>query len=237
VLGSPLLLLLLLAPEEKPVPKFPIGRETTYLTGPLDSEGYINYVAALNERLGQGMTPEKNANALLWKALGPLPGGERIPAEYFKALGIEQPPERGDYFIALGSFVMDRLKLDGATWEAVEKQHDNACQQPWAAMDYPNIAGWLKANEKPLAMVIEASKRSEYFNPLVARRKEIGAHGDRLIDTQFGVSVHRSRELARALTSPCCGLRKANSMRRGKIWLHVIGSPDWLDAAHFLSTR
>ena len=39
------------------------------VTGPLDQEGYVDYPAALNDRLGKGVKPERNANVLLWKAL------------------------------------------------------------------------------------------------------------------------------------------------------------------------
>src|SRR6516225_9670041 len=53
--------------------KFTISKETTYVTGPLDKDGYIDYAAALNERLGQGVTPENNANVLLWRAMGLQP--------------------------------------------------------------------------------------------------------------------------------------------------------------------
>src|SRR5262245_55897881 len=59
--------------------RFTISKETTYVTGPLDKDGYIDYVAALNERLRQGVTPENNANVLIWKALGPRPEGKRMP--------------------------------------------------------------------------------------------------------------------------------------------------------------
>src|SRR5947209_3653818 len=31
------------AVDEKPVAKFPLGKDTTYVTGPLDTEGYIDY--------------------------------------------------------------------------------------------------------------------------------------------------------------------------------------------------
>ena len=53
------LLSLLVAAETKPAPKLPIGKETTYVTGPLDEDGYIDYEAALNDRLGKGIVPEK----------------------------------------------------------------------------------------------------------------------------------------------------------------------------------
>jgi hypothetical protein len=40
-------------------PNFTIGKETTYVTGPVDKDGYIDYAAALNERLGKGVTPRQ----------------------------------------------------------------------------------------------------------------------------------------------------------------------------------
>src|SRR2546423_1468368 len=71
---------------------FTISPETTYITEPLDAQGYPDYVTALNQRLSQGVTPENNANVLIWKALGPHPEGGTMPPEYFQWLGYE-PPE------------------------------------------------------------------------------------------------------------------------------------------------
>jgi hypothetical protein len=195
----PLLLLSLPAVEGQPAPKFPVGKETTYVTGPLDMEGYIDYEAALNDRLGKGITPEKNANVLLWKALGPTPeGGQRMPAQFFKRLGIEEPPKAGAYFIDLQVYMKDYLKLDPGAFDAIYDQQDRAGQRPWAAKEYPYIAAWLKANEKPLAVVAEATRRPEYFNPLVSRRNqnEPGSLINGLLPT-----VQKCRELARALTA------------------------------------
>src|SRR5262249_33733167 len=113
-----LVLSLLVPAESKPAPKFPLGKETTYVTGPLDKDGYIDYETALNERLGKGVTPDSNANVLIWKALGPRPEGARMPAEFFKALGIDEPPERGDYLVSSDSYAKDHLKLDKVEKEA-----------------------------------------------------------------------------------------------------------------------
>ena len=52
-----------------PVPLV-ISKETTYITEPLRSDGTPDYVAALNQRLSKGVTPENNAAVLFWKAAG-----------------------------------------------------------------------------------------------------------------------------------------------------------------------
>jgi hypothetical protein len=190
--------------EAKPAPQkrkphFTVSKETTYVTKPLDADGYIDYAAALHERLHRGVTPDNNAVVLLWKAFGPHPEGAKMPEQFFKWLEIDAPPERGDYFIALGKFVKERRKLDQLDWKDPIFQEQTDCsQRSWKPDQHPDIAAWLKANEKPLALVIEASKRSQYYSPLVPKRTEKkGSSG------LFGAllpGVQKCRELANALT-------------------------------------
>jgi hypothetical protein len=196
--GTSLLLLSLVVAQDKPAPKFSISKETTYVTGPIDKDGYIDFEAALNERIGKGITPEKNANVLIWKALGPTPIGEKgKPADYFKVLGIEEPPKNGDYLIGLKEYLADQLKLDDNDIEAIDiKQSTRARERPWSAKEYPQLAAWLKANEKPLALAIEASKRPDFFNP-VASRQPNGERG--LMIGSMLPATQRSRAFARAL--------------------------------------
>jgi hypothetical protein len=194
-----LLLLAGQAAQEKPAPKFPVGRETTYFEGPLDKDGFIDYQTALSERLGKGITPETNANVLLWKALGPRPeGGRGMPAEFFKHLGIPEPPEKGDYLVGLNAYVRDYLKIDQAEAQAFYDQQSRASQRPWTVKDYPRIAAWLGVNAKPLAVAVEATKRPDYFNPLISFKSEKDP------GSLIGVllpHVQKCRELAAALTA------------------------------------
>src|SRR5262245_61102556 len=95
-------------PPKPGKPKFTVGKETTYVTGPLDKDGYLDYAAALNERLRKGVTPENNANVLLWQAFGPHPGGATMPPEFFQWMGIKAPPERGEYYLDLFRYLKDR---------------------------------------------------------------------------------------------------------------------------------
>jgi hypothetical protein len=148
-------------------PKFTISKETTYVTGPLTPDGYIDYVTALNERLRRGVTPENNANVLFWKAFGPRPFGANMPPEFFKWLGY-QPPERGDYFIDLLPYIKKRFQVDvDKQADKLGEQLERAAQRPWTVQDYPHIASWLKANTHPLALVVEGTRRSHYYSPAV----------------------------------------------------------------------
>ena len=76
------------AAEANPAAKLPIGKETTYVDGPLDKEGYVDYESALNDRLGEGITPEQNANVLLWKdrRSRAVWWSERMPAEVLQTI-------------------------------------------------------------------------------------------------------------------------------------------------------
>ncbi len=198
--GSPPSLRAAAADDKPPAPKLPLGRETTYVTGPLDVEGYIDYMSALNAELSRGVTPQTNANVLLIQAFGPAPeGGNGLPPAYFKWLGIPIPSRDGDrYMVSIGGFARDKLALRDEQIEAVYDQQSRCTRRPWTAREYPVVAEWLKANEIPLGLVVEATGRPRYFNPLVTQTSD-GKRG--LLINALLPSVQRSREVANALTA------------------------------------
>jgi hypothetical protein len=174
---------------------FTVGARTTYVTGPRDKDGYIDYAAALNKRLRKGVTPANNANVLLWKAFGPHPEGATMPLQFFKWMGIKPPPERGKYYRDLYRYSKAQLPVGPPkALELFFDQLDRASRGPWTENQYPFIAGWLKANSKPLALVVRAAKRSHYYSPLVSKASS-GLRGALL------PAVQKSRELAAALTA------------------------------------
>jgi hypothetical protein len=199
--------------------KFTVGKETTYVAGPLDDRGNMDYEAALNERLGKDVTPEKNANVLLWKVLGPHPEGVTMPPEYFRRLGVPAPPERGEYFIDLARYAKEALKLEpGAQTDELQQQQARAARRPWLEKDYPQVAAWLKANEKPLAVAVEASRRPDYYNPLVSRKT--GAEGGYGLIGALLPNVQKSRELAAALAARA--MRHAGEGKLDEAWQDLL---------------
>jgi len=172
-------------------PRFTIGKDTTVATGPLDKDGYIDYVAALNQRLVRGATPANNANVLFWKAIGPRPEGALMPPEFFEWLEIVEPPERGNYYIGLLRYWGGLIPND-----VLFEQSDRALSQPWTAKEYPHFARWLKANEKPLALFVEGTKRPHYFSPLVPARTQ---EGPGALVASLLPAVQRCREITQTL--------------------------------------
>ncbi len=188
--------------EKKRKPAITIGRDTTYVEGPIDKDGYPDYEAALNERLSEGVTAENNANVLFFKAMGPHPEGANIPDAFFKWMKIKAPPEKGDYFVGPGKYVKARFK--GMDQPELSKQMNDIDElqyqlrsRPWTAKEHTDVADWLKQNDKPLAVVIEASKRPRYYYPLVTNAPD--GRQSFLIGAQIP-GVQKSREFANALT-------------------------------------
>jgi hypothetical protein len=198
---------------------FTVGEETTYVTGPLDKHGYVDYVTALNERLRKDITPENNANVLIWQALGPRPeGGTGMPPEYFQWLGIDSPPEQGEYLVSWQNYLKEHVKSDGSV------EHDpysdrvlRAAQWPWAAEEDPALADWLQQSEKPLALAMEATRRPDYYNPLVPKRTDDWSPG------LFGAlvpSVQRCREVGAALS--CRAMLRVNEGKVEEAWQDLL---------------
>jgi hypothetical protein len=147
-------------------PKFTVGKETTYVTGPLDKDGFVDYVAAFNDYLAEGVTAKTNAAVVIWQALGPRPDGKAPPAGFFKRMGMDEPADTGDYFVTLPGFLRDRLGIrDPQLAQEIDGHTRIALTRPWTAKEFPQLADWLSANEKPLGLVVEGSKRPHYFCP------------------------------------------------------------------------
>jgi hypothetical protein len=161
------------APEGKPKP-FNVGKSTTYVTGPVDSAGFVDYAAALNERLARGVTPDTNANVAIWRVLGPtaptIPtrrqdaSGVKPPAGFFAKLGVAEPPATGDYFVGIRAYC-DRAAPNQES--SLKELTTRLSVRTWKAAEYKDLIGWISANEKPLAALREAVKLPDYYNPVI----------------------------------------------------------------------
>ena len=176
-----------------------ISKETTYITEPLRADGYPDYMAALNQRASKGVTPENNAAVLFWKAMGPTEIGAKERDKYFKMLGMPSLREEGDYFVTLDKYLDRQKDTENSKGPMTQEEHNRIWDQlrlgmkrPWSKQEFPVLAGWVEANEKPLTLLAEASRRPRRYDPLLSDK-------DDMVLAVWLPAVQQYRDVARAL--------------------------------------
>ncbi len=188
-------------PPNKPRVLVTISKETTYITGPLRKDGYVNYLAAVNQRFREGVTRENNSAVLFWQAMGPPDINTGLRDRYFQMLGVRPLPEEGDYFVPLNKFV-ERLRAQKDPRVANSDANDptversKAMKRPWSKEEFPVLADWLAANEKPLILLVAASKRPRRYDPLLC-----GDSNEGMLMAALLPAVNQAREVGHALVS------------------------------------
>jgi len=173
-----------------------IGRETTFVTGPLTPDGWIDYAAALHQRLSDGVKAEDNAAILLDQAFGPSAIPPELTHRYFEWISTDPLPEQGDYVLSQGVFMQQKLEFPHAPpdlKEAMTEEFQRSHEQPWTRRDCPIVAEWLDANVNPLELIERAAMRSQYYSPLVTN--------DGLVQGEIASTMQNLRESARLLVT------------------------------------
>ncbi len=173
----------------KPKRPLTISKKTTYLVGPLDRDGYVDYFAALNQLDSQGVTPENDAGILLVRAIGLSEFTPQERTRFYQLLGIEPLPAQGPYVTDFRDFVQKKLRLRST--KKADADFNRSMHEPWSRRDLPLVAEWLNANEKPLDLVVAATRRTGCYLPLV----QTGSFGVRY------PCVQGSRHAARLLVA------------------------------------
>lgn len=153
-------------------PRFTVSAETTVLTEPLTPEGFIDYAEAARRRI-QDIRPEDNAARLLLEALGPE--GLRDPSQWESAceqMGLSPLLREGDYLISVEEWLRPIAEEHGVEVNEIrwdfEDEISICTEIPWRADEHPEVAGWLAVNKSPLLKAIEASRHSDFREPVEA---------------------------------------------------------------------
>ena len=122
-------------------PHITVAKETTYFTEPLREARTVDYLAALNAKLREGITPENNSTVLIWQATGPgRLGTPKYREEFFKLLGCPPPSEQGDCYVSIEDFARrPENALQRCQWRPNPVTCENfwTCNSPWQ----PDVLG------------------------------------------------------------------------------------------------
>jgi len=132
-------------------PAFAVSKETTAITGPLRDDGSLDYVAALNQRFGQGVTPENNG-FVLW----------------LRVMGAREPQSIRKQTLAMCG-VPAQTNL-GPGWKDYTGKTplDEQPARMWKAEDYPAYAAYLNRQEDLLAVAAQAAAKPQWWAPSVS---------------------------------------------------------------------
>jgi hypothetical protein len=167
------------------------GFDTTRIVAPTLPDGSIDYLQALDDRFGAGVTPDQNAVPLILAALGreALPSDQPIDG-ITSRLGMAHLPEQGDYFIPYAQFAKER---NDPLTDTSPDPLDPAAQLRLPIKAAPLTAAWVRANQRPLETLEDASKRPRFFFPFN------GGNRPETLASVLLPYVHLMRESASAL--------------------------------------
>lgn len=135
-----------------------VSKETTYFTEPLREDGTVDYIAALNAKFGEGVTPENNAAVLLLRAIGPGYIPDSVGDDVLERMGVGELPPDGDYLPFWGEWNTEPDSFE---------EYQSLTKRPWRSEDSPDSAAAIEDNGKLLDTICRAANRPRCFFPLV----------------------------------------------------------------------
>lgn len=143
------------------------GYETTRIVSPTLPDGRVDYVVAIDEYFGRGVTAENNAAVPALRAWGRWALSPQQPTNgVTDRLGMEPLPAKGDYWVEYDDdkeALKERDEFDGFNIGATTT---------WPVKVGPRTRKWVAANEGPLRLLMAASRQPRFFIPFYAGHRE-----------------------------------------------------------------
>jgi len=141
------------------------------LTTPQISSEITGALRDLHVKLSKGVKPEENAVVWLMQIYGEEALDAPLHDVTLEMLGIEKMPAESPLFVSVDQFVQSldlAAEQRDETAGKVDEQLRAGSQGLWTAQEKPELAGYLKANEKALNTLLVAANQPRYFAPLLA---------------------------------------------------------------------
>jgi hypothetical protein len=117
-----------------------------------------------------GVTPENNAVVLLQQAFGPSDTLEpELRSRLNQYLDSPEPPAQGDYFVSIQDYGVSKF----GSPDVLHHQLGKAFVRQLTRGEFPELAAWIDANEQPMKLVEQASRRSRYYARLIIGGRKV----------------------------------------------------------------
>lgn len=191
-------------------PLVTISKATTRIVKPLKEDGYPDYIAALNQQLGSGVTSENNIAVTIWEVVGPNDLPPDIKSMYFKHLGMEPLPADGNYYRSFHQHIktlMSVLEKDQdnnpqelqTQRDTFDDQYDFCISNPWKKDESIEMDRWLTSAEPFLNRIMQSvENRDHFYNPYIITAEDRAQPIPELISVLLPGAQH-TREVARGL--------------------------------------
>jgi hypothetical protein len=187
-----------------------ISKETTHIVKPLKEDGYPDYIAALNQQFGRGVTDENNIAVTVWEVVGPKNLSADIKSMYFQHLGMDPLPTDGNYYRSFHQQIETLLALlekdpdinrqeIQTRRDTFDDQYDFCISNPWKKDESSEMDRWLASAEPFLNRIIQSAERRDHFyNPYIITAEDRAQPAPELISILLPGAQH-TREIARGL--------------------------------------
>lgn len=142
-----------------------IAKDTSYLTEPLDDEGYVDYGEAINLQNSKGVTQENNAVIPIRLMTGNF-GLEAREKEYCRRIGLTSPLRKSE----LDCLFVHNSPQDLRTFTA----------GAWSELEFDQLESWLSEHDRQLAIIRSAAARDRFYSPTIIAGE--GLWGSPLLD-------------------------------------------------------
>ncbi len=153
-----------------------IGETTTKIASPVTPDGYPDYLAALNTEFRGKSTPQNNLVLGICRIVGPAGISPELRPMFFKALGIDELPQEGNYLIdlptyqrqQLGTFDSSKLTPEEYSAKSTQQQDDYSfvMQNPWSQKSHPTVFEWRVQNQTHVDMLVQlTTTHDQYYHP------------------------------------------------------------------------
>jgi len=145
-----------------------IGPDTTVIDGPLNPDGTINYLAYLNEKLSEGVTPENNFAVDVAMTMGEDAWPKNSFREIiFNALKVEARDTDALVFLRFEHYI-EKYEVEDYWNDPQYQAWLDTISYAWAAEDHPEVKRWLDKQDSALDFILRSlNQKDQYYFPLI----------------------------------------------------------------------